>query len=159
MSTKPKLDDQTQAALSAIEEALKGTAPMAEPRLPEATSDVISVRRPSPEGRSRPASIPASGASETPISYSAPSAATASDSPPDEGRARTSELAPTAAANDDREVIGNLLKTMQAKPSSRPMVAATLASLLWAAAVGALAWWRLGFANVSDQTTLIERLA
>ena len=38
MSTKPRLDDQTQAALSAIEEALKGTAAKPEPRLPEATS-------------------------------------------------------------------------------------------------------------------------
>ena len=82
MSTKPKLDDQTQAALSAIEEALKGTAPAPEPRLPEATSDIISVRRPSPEGRSRSASTPASAStsSEAPMPYSAPSAATSQDS-------------------------------------------------------------------------------
>ena len=66
MSTKPKLDDQTQAALSAIEEALKGTAPAPEPRLPEATSDIISVRRPSPEGRSRPIPASASTTSEAP---------------------------------------------------------------------------------------------
>ena len=165
MSTKPKLDDQTQAALSAIEEALKGTAPAPEPRLPEATSDIISVRRPSPEGRSRSTSTAASASttSEAPTPYSAPSATLSPDSASGNGRAaevraRTSELAPTAAANDDREVIGNLLKTMQAKPSSRPMVAATLASLLWMAAVGALVWWRLGLANVADQTTLIERL-
>ncbi len=77
---------------------------------------------------------------------------------PLEARPRPAELAPTAAANDDREVIGNLLKTMQAKPSSRSMVAAALASLVWAVAVGALAWWRLDLANVGDQAALIERL-
>ena len=65
MSTKPKLDDQTQAALSAIEEALKGTAPSAEPRLPEANSDIISVRRPSPEVRKPELGINPSSASSS----------------------------------------------------------------------------------------------
>ncbi|MBV9519184.1 MAG: hypothetical protein JO068_13795 [Hyphomicrobiales bacterium] len=165
MSTKPKLDDQTQAALSAIEEALKGTAPSAEPRLPEATSDIISVRRPAPEARGHPAPnpLPRPAPPEAPLSYAAPSPSPASEQSIENGRnadvrPRAGELAPTAAANDDREVIGNLLRTMQAKPSSRPMLLAMIASILWAIAVGALVWWRLGLGSIADQAALIERL-
>ena len=38
------------------------------------------------------------------------------------------------------------------------MVAAALASIVWAVAVGALAWSRLDLANVGDQADLIGRL-
>jgi hypothetical protein len=61
MTTKPKLDDQTQAALSAIEEALKGSGG-AEPRLPVASSDVVSVERRMAEPRARHASAQAARA-------------------------------------------------------------------------------------------------
>src|SRR6516165_1108061 len=143
MSTKAKLDDQTQAALSAIEEALKGTAAPAQPRLPEATSDIIAVRRPTPENRARsappPQARPAAAPSASPSPAAPPPAAlpaVAETHAPVEPRPRPAPLAPTQAANDDRGDIGALLQTMQAKPSSRPLIMATLASLLWAGAVG-----------------------
>ena len=155
MSTKPKLDDQTQAALSAIEEALKGSSAKAEPRLPEASSEIITVRRPTPENRSRtapppvaPKPAPAPAKTYAPAATSpTPSAASAQAAPEPRPAAepapRAVALAPTPAANDDREEIGTLLQAMQRKPSSRPFLAATFASILWTVAIGAFALSRL----------------
>jgi len=161
MSTKPKLDDQTQAALSAIEEALKGTSVSPEPRLPEANSDIIAVKRPPMEARGRPDNPASPAAPTAPPSAPGPTAPLKRSTPatavPD-ARQEPATLAPTPPANDDREEIGSLLQTLQARPSSRPIQLAVLASLLWIAAVAALAWSRLDLGNLSDWATLVERL-
>lgn len=68
------------------------------------------------------------------------------DSPAE--RQRSAEKIATRAlgvANDDRTVISSgLLYTMQARPSSAPFWLAVLASVIWAAGVGATAWARYG---------------
>src|SRR3954470_3814020 len=126
MATERKLNDPTEAALSAIEQALKlepaheATAPRpddgAEPRLPDVddrmlgpalpASDTLDLAEPEPT----PAE-PFDRVSEAPGTVVRPDRA--------------------AVANDDREAVGLLLQALQRRPSRRPYIWAALFSLLW----------------------------
>jgi hypothetical protein len=137
MASEPKLKDPTEAALSAIEEALsidasrEGAAKPAdvpEPRLPD-VGDATLV----PERAAAPA-----------IEESAPPAAPreAAPTPP---RPSPAIVSPdrAAVANDDRRNVGILLQALQRRPSRRAYFFATLASLVWLGAIAAFVVTRI----------------
>jgi len=49
-------------------------------------------------------------------------------------------LEPSRPANDDRQSVGQILLALQARPSAKPIVFATLASLAWVAVAGVYIW-------------------
>src|SRR5215210_4563840 len=129
MATEPKRKDPTEAALSAIEEALSLDATPGrqarreeegEPRLPD-----VAESRPLSEAPRRP--LEGEG-------VVIPAAEPAAPPPPAE------IVSPdrAAVANDDRQSVGSLLQALQRRPSRRPYVLATLASLLWLGAIAGL---------------------
>src|SRR5919112_1074404 len=134
-----KLKDPTEAALSAIEQALNLDSiqaaqkpdptpdepePAGEPRLPDVEEHDFT------SGPFRPVD-PAPPEPE-------PEAPRAAD--PDAGApARPQFVAPdrAAVANDDRQNVGMMLQALQVRPSRRAYVFATLLSLLWIGTAGA----------------------
>src|SRR5215204_4961332 len=128
MATEPKRKDPTEAALSAIEEALSLDATPGrqarreeegEPRLPD-----VAESRPLSEAPRRP--LEGEG-------IVLPAAEPATPPPPRGAEIVSPDRA--AVANDDRESVGSILQALQRRPSRRPYVLATLASLLWLGAV------------------------
>ena len=132
MATEPKRKDPTEAALSAIEEALSLDATPGrqarrkeegEPRLPD-----VAESRPLSEAPRRP--LEGEGIV---LPAAEPAAEPAAPPPPRAAEIVSPDRA--AVANDDRESVGSILQALQRRPSRRPYVLATLASALWLGAV------------------------
>src|SRR5258706_10104029 len=101
-NTTKKIKDPTEAALSAIQDALPARdAAAAEPQAPAA---------------------PATAAEEPPSEWRTIRAATLDGEP---GQAEEPSL-PRRAANDDRESIGQILRTLQRRPARTSYVTATV---------------------------------
>ncbi len=148
MATQTKITDPTEAALSAIQEALNltdsdlanstappaGTAPGSASSSPTASAD--------PTGdRDSMARLPE--VSEAPafgeVKVERPRDRVRRDAPAEPRRP-----APGRAANDDRRAVGEILQALQVRPSRKPFVLAFLASVLWLGAFGFYAWRQWG---------------
>jgi hypothetical protein len=112
MSTAKKSQDPTEAALSAIEEALQVS--LGDSQSAGTTPPTAVVSRPSPPR--------------------APAAATVADDLPDELErrpARRSVRPPRRAANDDRPSVGQIVASINSRPPATPYVAAGFLSAIW----------------------------
>ncbi|MDX3808087.1 MAG: hypothetical protein QHC89_17050, partial [Bosea sp. (in: a-proteobacteria)] len=141
MNRPKKLQDPTEAAMSAIEEALRLEQPQgetetpvaAEPRLPATSENDLKLELP----RVEPAAAPASPA---------PGVA-AQQQPPQPARAA---IAPDTSrvANDDRRDSSTLVQAFAVRPSRKPYWFAALASLAWLGGAAFVLLHRFGsFAN------------
>ncbi len=125
----PKAQDPAEAALSAVEEALKldfggpideaGTSPAPETDAASATPEAPDV------------STETEPTTETPQNQQAVSK---------ERRARRGRSGRQNAANDDRRSIGNLIYALQLRPSSAPIWMAFMLSVVWLAIGGGILW-------------------
>src|SRR6201994_1318203 len=116
-NTTKKIKDPTEAALSAIQDALSARdAAAAEPQAPPAP--------------------PVTAAEEPPSDWRTIRSATLDAEP---GPAKEPTL-PRRAANDDRESIGQILRTLQRRPARTSYVTATVFAGLWVLAGLALGW-------------------
>ncbi|HEX5778576.1 MAG TPA: hypothetical protein VFY21_07015 [Xanthobacteraceae bacterium] len=107
--TPRKTQDPTQAALSAIEEALQmGDAPAAEPAKPAVADD---ARR----GSGALPAAPSSAMMDEPGMRRRPAGRRVSHSP----------------ANDDRQSVGQILGALHARPPRMPLYVAAIASAWW----------------------------
>src|SRR6476469_5367152 len=116
-NTTKKIKDPTEAALSAIQDALSARdAAAAEPQAPVAA--------------------PVTAAEEPPSEWRTIRSATLDAEP---GQAEEPSL-PRRAANDDRESIGQILRTLQHRPARTSYVTATVFAGLWVLAGLVLGW-------------------
>src|SRR3989440_373219 len=119
-NTTKKIKDPTEAALSAIQDALSARdAAAAEPPAPPA-----------------PPAPPVTAAEEPPSDWRTIRSATLDGEP---GPAEEPSL-PRRAANDDRESIGQILRTLQRRPARTSYVTATVFAGLWVLAGLVLGW-------------------
>ncbi len=153
MATQKKATDPTEAALSAIEEALAlsiNGAQSAAQEHRDAPSRVVerhSAERTKSEIRPRPSTLAARIKTEE-ESASANDAA-AADFEPSNGPAGR-------PANDDRREIGTILQALQARPSNRPYAFAFAGSLVWITGLGLIAANRLNWSGDALQATLLS---
>src|SRR4029077_3894793 len=116
-NTTKKIKDPTEAALSAIQDALSARdAAAAEPQAPPAPP-VTAAEEPSSEWRTI-----------SPVTLDAEPAPAEEPS------------LPRRAANDDRESIGQILRTLQRRPARTSYVTATVFAGLWVLAGLVLGW-------------------
>jgi hypothetical protein len=116
-NTPTKIKDPTEAALSAIQDALSARdAAVAEPQAPVA-APVAAAEEPASEWRTI-------------------KSATLDGEP---GKAEEPSL-PRRAANDDRESIGQILRTLQRRPARTSYLTATVFTGLWVLAGLVLGW-------------------
>src|SRR5689334_19864638 len=116
-NTPTKIKDPTEAALSAIQDALSARdAAVAEPQAP--------------------AAAPAAAAEEPASEWRTIKSATLEGEP---GKAEEPSL-PRRAANDDRESIGQILRTLQRRPARTSYLTATVFTGLWVLAGLVLGW-------------------
>ncbi len=97
-------------------------------RLPSAENDTTIFGRTEPAALPEPtiSPEPPAGAIEAPaLDISAERRIPAAE--------RIAPLPPVAPANDDKESVGAILRTLQARPSGTPMIVAGLAAVLWIA--------------------------
>src|SRR5437660_6887592 len=127
-NTPKKMQDPTEAALSAIQDALnlregeQEAAPIQPPEPPAAVEPISAARETRRRTRSNPAAID----EEKFFSEATASAREVSvDEPPPPSQPR--------AANDDRQSVGQILQTLQRRPSRAPYMIAGLFGLVWAA--------------------------
>ncbi|MDO9441506.1 MAG: hypothetical protein Q7T73_11500 [Beijerinckiaceae bacterium] len=152
MATQPKAQDPTAAALSAIEEALNltqapepvGPPPAEEAERPAAQADrsnqpvdravaklpEISERELMPRQRQ----AQETRAQETRAEVRAQE--TRTNEARAESQADARAVAPSSPANDDRRSVGQILQTLQVRPSATPLVVAGLGSVIWLGLVG-----------------------
>src|SRR5215831_14881507 len=116
-NTPKKIMDPTEAALSAIQDALSARDAAAEPQAPVP-----------------PATPPEEPASEW---RTVRSTTLVADVPPEE------QSLPRRAANDDRESIGQILRTLQRRPARTSYFTATIFAGLWVLAGLVLGWMYL----------------
>jgi hypothetical protein len=116
-NTPTKIKDPTEAALSAIQDALSARdAAVAEPQAP-AAAPVAAAEEPTSEWRTiKSATLDA-----------------------EPGKAEEPSL-PRRAANDDRESIGQILRTLQRRPARTSYLIATVFTGLWVLAGLVLGW-------------------
>ena len=123
MNRPKKLQDPTEAAMSAIEEALRLDQPKdgtdtpveTEPRLPSTSENDLKLEMPRVEPA--PVSPPPAPAAPAQQQPAPPRAAIAPDT--------------SRVANDDRRDSSSLVQAFAVRPSSRPYWFAALASLAW----------------------------
>src|SRR5215475_14695699 len=115
-NTPTKIKDPTEAALSAIQDAL-------------------SARDAAVAETQAPAAAPVDAAEEPPSEWRTIKSATL-DEP---GKAEEPSL-PRRAANDDRESIGQILRTLQRRPARTSYLTATVFTGLWVLAGLVLGW-------------------
>ncbi len=119
MANAPKTQDPTEAALSAIEEALQlgkeAETSEAKPADAVTTPEVV-----------RPQRRPITAAPPEP------------ESPRPEPTRRPARPLLRTAANDDRQSVGQILSRLHSRPSRSPMVIALLLAAAWI--VGGIAW-------------------
>ena len=123
MNRPKKLQDPTEAAMSAIEEALRLDQPKdgtdtpveTEPRLPTTSENDLKLEMPRVEPA--PAAIPPAPAAPAQQQPAPPRAAIAPDT--------------SRVANDDRRDSSSLVQAFAVRPSRKPYWFAALASLAW----------------------------
>src|SRR5262245_10922061 len=126
-NTPKKITDPTEAALSAIQDALTARDSAAEPGPGSAPSPV--AREPRPPS-SQPVPEPLAAEADELSWHTVRAAQPAVEAPLGEEPAQEqSVLRPPA--NDDRESIGAILRSLQRRPARTPYVAATGVSVLW----------------------------
>ena len=125
MANPPKVKDPAEAALSAVEEALK--LDFGGPNDTEEPST----------GSAADATPAHSTDAETPVPTEGAEVSTAR-------RRRTGRGARPAAANDDRRSIGNLIYALQRRPSNAPFWLALVLSVIWGGIGGMLAYSAFG---------------
>src|SRR5499427_7795288 len=127
-NTPKKIKDPTEAALSAIQEALTAR---------DAAVESEAASPPSTQPIEKPAAEPAwrTVRSEAPVEELRP--------PAEELRAPEESILPRRAANDDRESIGQILRTLQRRPGHTSYVTATVFAGLWVLAGLVLGWMYL----------------
>ena len=132
MAQRKKRQDPSEAALSAIEQALN-----LEPHKDELEAAAAAEPRSADPGETDPAE---EETSERPVELRP-----AAPDPRLPVEPRPSVVAPdrAAVANDDSRNIGLLLQALQRRPSPQPYVFALLASLAWLGGLGCLAYLRL----------------
>src|SRR6266436_3760957 len=142
-NTPKKMQDPTEAALSAIQDALNlregepEAAPVEPPEPPAAVEPISAARETRRRTRSNPAAID----EEKFFSEATASAREVSvDEPP----------SPRRAANDDRQSVGQILQTLQRRPSRAPYLIAGLFGLVWAAIGLALAYFGSDLGRVAS---------
>ncbi|MCC2111463.1 MAG: antitoxin, partial [Hyphomicrobiales bacterium] len=149
MANKPKSVDPAEAALSAVEEALKidFAADEAEAKAPEPTVD---------ERIAEEETVPAAPAA---ANAAADENAEVELTPRAKRRARRTARPANDAqdnrlpANDDRRTVGNLIYALQRRPSGLPIYVAFLLSVLWIGAGAAF-----GFALWGSEIRAIQSL-
>src|ERR1700720_1673864 len=127
-NTPKKIKDPTEAALSAIQEALTAR---------DAAVESEAASPPSTQPIEEPAAEPPwrTARSEAPVEEPRP--------PAEELRAPEEPILPRRAANDDRESIGQILRTLQRRPGHTSYVTATVFAGLWVLAGLVLGWMYL----------------
>jgi hypothetical protein len=141
-----KSQDPTEAALSAIEEALQlGNEKSAESRESVEPIEIAEEQEQSRLQRRLSAAAPTAGESGERIEPEMPRAEPARE--PIRESAREPVQAPVrrpdrpmrrAAANDDRQSVGQIIARLHSRPSRTPLVLASIMSALWV--VGGIAW-------------------
>src|ERR1700758_5714357 len=126
-NTPKKIKDPTEAALSAIQEALTARDAAVES---ETASPAPAQVTPVEESTSEPPWRTVR--SEAPVEEPRP--------PAEELRAPEEPILPRRAANDDRESIGQILRTLQRRPARTSYVTATVFAGLWVLAGLVLGW-------------------
>src|SRR5918993_2606852 len=135
-----KLKDPTEAALSAIEQALNLDSIQAAQK-PDPTPD-----EPGPAGEPRLPDVEEhdfTGGPFRPVDPAPPEPEAPRAADPDAGApARPLFVAPdrAAVANDDRQNVGMMLQALQVRPSRRAYLFAALASLGWLGSLGYIAY-------------------
>ena len=127
-NTPRKMKDPTEAALSAIQDALNLRE--SEPAQAQETAGQSPSAAASAEGWPRPS--PNRGSAEQDLFDPA--------APPTAAQSATGRR----AANDDRRSVGQLLQTLQERPARTPYAIASLVAILWIALGLFLAWGYLG---------------
>src|SRR5262245_65643405 len=116
-NTPKKIKDPTEAALSAIQDALSAR---------DAAAEAQAGSPPTP-------AVSAAGELQWPSTSSAPAA---------DVHQREEQVFPRRAANDDRESIGNILRALQRRPAGT-YITATVFAGLWVLAGLILGWMYL----------------
>ncbi|MGL5735312.1 MAG: hypothetical protein ACRCYS_10645, partial [Beijerinckiaceae bacterium] len=162
MASDKQAKDATEAALSAIEEALAATGtdgPAAKPSAAKGEAkpaDNRAATQPAAaepvESAQRGVKLPRVAVAETVIADRKPAAVAAEAAPPAPAVAAASNSAAAAAAdirqsiarpaNDEQQTLAPLIAQMQKKPSRRPFWIAAIAALGWIAAFAAFVMWR-----------------
>jgi len=129
-NTPKKIKDPTEAALSAIQEALTARDAAVES---EAASPAAAQATPAEEPVSEPPwrTVPSATREEE------------LRPPEEELRAPEEQSLLRRAANDDRESIGQILRTLQRRPGHTSYVTATVFAGLWVLAGLVLGWMYL----------------
>ena len=127
MANPPKAKDPAEAALSAVEEALKIDF-----------GDLDENDKASGSGSETASAGPASSErSDRERTGELAATSTTSDSQRASSKRGRGGGRPTSAANDDRRTIGNLIYALQRRPSSAPFWFALALSVVWVA----VGWW------------------
>src|SRR5262245_25388573 len=124
-NTPKKIKDPTEAALSAIQDALSAR-------------DAAEAEAASPPAAQVAPVTPAEEPSSEPMWRAGPAA-----TPEEEVRQPEEQSLLRRAANDDRESIGQILRTLQRRPAHTSYVTATVFAGLWVLAGLVLGWMYL----------------
>src|SRR6266498_2921338 len=126
-NTPKKIKDPTEAALSAIQDALS-----ARDAVEASARDAAEAQAASPPAAQV---TPAEEPTSEPTWRAVPSA-----TPDEESRQPVEQSLPRRAANDDRESIGQILRTLQRRPAHTSYVTATVFAVVWVLAGLVLGW-------------------
>src|SRR6266566_3842728 len=129
-NTPKKIKDPTEAALSAIQDALS-----ARDAVEASARDAAEAQAASPPAAQV---TPAEEPTSEPTWRAVPSA-----TPDEESRQLEEQSLPRRAANDDRESIGQILRTLQRRPAHTSYVTATVFAVVWVLAGLVLGWMYL----------------
>src|SRR6266702_162046 len=123
-NTPKKIKDPTEAALSAIQDALS-----ARDAVEASARDAAEAQAASPPAAQV---TPAEEPTSEPTWRAVPSATPDEESrQPEEPRQPEEQSLPRRAANDDRESIGQILRTLQRRPAHTSYVTATVFAVVW----------------------------
>ncbi|MGL4811196.1 MAG: hypothetical protein ACRCXM_05415, partial [Beijerinckiaceae bacterium] len=148
MASDKKVKDATEAALSAIEEALAATGTDGSPPAPGARKTTVEAGRELSSAAETAKDTAKDQTKEPASSIKLPRAV---DQAAETVKAQI-QPAPSAAsdmrqniqrpANDEQTTLAPLIAAMQKKPSRRPYVYAFLAAIAWVAALAVFMMWR-----------------
>ncbi len=138
MAKNSTVKDPAEAALSAVEEALKIDFGNLDAEPTPQDADLFSDVEPE-----RPA--PVQAPAPQPAVAAAPRPAAPQPAPEPEAEAPRSTIArPRAPANDDRRTVASVLYQIQRRPSKAPFGFAFAATVVWAAIAAWIGWSTLG---------------
>ncbi|MGL4445766.1 MAG: hypothetical protein ACRCU1_19230, partial [Alsobacter sp.] len=168
MATQPKITDPTEAALSAIQEALNltdtartesGSDAGSKDAVKEPRDFAIREQGAPSTGGDQAAARKTDDAPRMPDVEDAAFGEVKVEKPRDRARPNREPVpseprrpAPGRAANDDRRAVGEILQALSKRPSRMPYVLATLASALWLAALALYAGMRWGLTLTPDDS-------